>query len=87
MRKLAEENASSPMDDNFASLKEARWLLSLHVYNLAHMECSHKAKSLFAQGDKNGKLLAMLVANQKMHTNIPAIRNNQGEQDLNQTFF
>ncbi|XP_077323879.1 vomeronasal type-2 receptor 26-like [Lithobates pipiens] len=43
------------------------------------------AESIFEQGDKNGKLLAMLVAEQRVQTNIPCIKNTQGDLLTTQT--
>lgn len=75
---FAEEHAESSMDVSYTSLLEAPRLLSVHYVDLAHTESRHKTLSLFAQGDKNGKLLAMLVVDHKPPTNIPTMSYNGG---------
>lgn len=75
----AREHAEPPMDETFISLLEARRLLSIHFSDLAHTKCRHKAKSLFTQGDKNCKLLAMRVAKHKINSTIPEIKTSGGD--------
>lgn len=53
----------SPTGASYESLLEARHLLSLHFTGLAHSEVIQRAHTVFGKGDKNGKLLAMLVVN------------------------
>lgn len=65
-----DEYAESPSDVTYSSLLEAKILLSMHFSDLAHTECSRRAESLFTQGEKNGKLLAMLVAEHRLNLAI-----------------
>lgn len=72
---FAEEHTESPSDAPCTSLLEAWRLLSIHYTDLAHTEAGQK--SLFAQGDKNGKLLAMLMSKTSFkHPRYPAGRDN-----------
>lgn len=52
--------------------------MALHYTELTHTSWTKRAESIFEQGDKNGKLLATLVAEQRLQTNVPCIRNDQG---------
>lgn len=69
----AREHTYTPSDDKYTSLLEVRRLLSLHFMELAHTEAGRRAESLFSQGDKSDKLLAMLVAEQKSLVSIPVL--------------
>lgn len=71
-------HASLPTADTYTHLLEARRKLALHFSELAQTSSVRRAKSLFDQGNKNGKLLAFLVADQRAQTNIPCIRRLQG---------
>lgn len=56
------EYAYAPSDLTFAALEGTRRQLALHDSSLVHTNLQHKAERLFEKGDKNGRLLAMLVA-------------------------
>lgn len=71
-------HADSPSEANYVSLLETRLSVSLHFTNLAHTESRQRGKSIFVEGDKNGKLLANLVADQKAPVSIPVIKNAGG---------
>lgn len=53
-----------------------------YMTDLTHTLCSKKDESLFEQGDKMGKLLAILVAVQRAQTNIPCIKMMTGQSSL-----
>lgn len=76
--KCVDEYAESPSDVTYSSLLGSRLLLSLHFSDLAHTECSRRAKSLFILGNKNGKLLAMLVAEHRLNSAILVIKTTGG---------
>lgn len=73
-----ERLTSNQSDVTYTDLLEARRLLALHFTELTHTSWPKMADSFFEQGDKNGKLLAMLVAEQRVQANIPCITNSQG---------
>lgn len=74
-KECAEAYPKSPTGVLYESLLEARRSLSLHITGQARSEITRRAHSVFAEGDKNGKLLAMLVADYHPITNIPVIKN------------
>lgn len=78
MRECTEAHARSPTGASYESLLEARRLLPLHFAGLTHSEMKKQANTVFAEGDKNGKLLAMLVPNCDLITNIPVVRDRGG---------
>lgn len=49
-----------------------------HFQNITHCTFKCRAEELFEKGDKNGKLLAYLAANARMHTAIPCIYSSGG---------
>lgn len=57
-------HATDQSDVTYIELLEARCLLALHYTELMHTSWTKRAESVFEQGDKNGKLIAMLVAKQ-----------------------
>lgn len=71
-------HATDLSDVTYADLLEARHTLALHFTELTHISKAKSAESIFEQGGKNGKLLAMLVADQRIQTNITCIKNDQG---------
>lgn len=71
-------HAKDHSDVTYLELLEARRMLALHFTELTHTSWTRLAESIFEQGDKNGKLLAILAPEQRLQTNIPCIRNNQG---------
>lgn len=75
----ADRHASDPSDTKYLSLVEARRLLFFNFSDLAHIEATHRANSVFLEGDKNGKLLSRLVAVDNQIANIPVIRGKSGE--------
>lgn len=72
-------HANDQSDITYEELLEARRVLALHFTELTHTSRTKRAESIFEQGDKNGKLLAMLVAEQRIQTNIPCIKNDRGD--------
>lgn len=66
------------MRASYESLLEARRHLSLHVKGLTSSEMAQRAHTVFAEGDKNGKLLAMMVADNQTIVHIPVIRKKTG---------
>lgn len=75
-RELAHANNQS--DITYLELLEVRRLLALHFTELTHTSWTKRAESIFEQGDKNGKLLAILLAEQRMQTYLPCIKGGQG---------
>lgn len=74
-RECAEAHASSPTEEaTYVVLLDTRRLLSLHVTGQTRLELQKTAHTFFVEGDKNGKLLAMLVADYHPIANIPVIR-------------
>lgn len=69
-RECAEAHAGSPTGALYVSLLDARHRLSLHVTGQPRSEMQKTAHTVFAEGDKNGKLLAMLVADYHPVVNI-----------------
>lgn len=61
-RECAEAHVVSPTGASYESLLEVCHSLSLHFTGQARSEMTRRAYTIFAKGDKNGKLLAMLVA-------------------------
>lgn len=57
---------------------ETRRLIALHFTNLAHSKVRQRQETIFAEGDKNGKLLANLAAEQKTPVSIPVVRGRSG---------
>lgn len=53
-------------------------MLTMLLSDLTQTSLVKRAESLFDQGDKNGKLLAILVADQRAQNNIPCIKIDQG---------
>lgn len=53
--------ADSLTETNYTSLMETRRLVSVDFSELGRTEIGKRAESIFAQGDKNGKLLALLA--------------------------
>lgn len=73
-----ELHASLNTDVTYRDLLEARRKLTLHYSDLAQTSLVKRVESLFDQGDKNGKLLALLVADRRAQTGIPCIKSMQG---------
>ncbi|XP_040184700.1 vomeronasal type-2 receptor 26-like [Rana temporaria] len=78
-RECASVHATDRTDVSYSALLEARRRLSMHCNDLAHTEAAHRANSLFSEGDKNGKLLARLVAEQNHIEHISVVRGRDGE--------
>lgn len=70
----AEAHAGSPTEASYKALLEARRNLTSHIKGLTSSEITRNAHTVFAEGDKNGKLLAMLVADHHPIAHIPAIK-------------
>lgn len=72
-------HANDKSDTTYNDLLEAQGILALHFTDLTHTSRTKSAESIFEQGDKNGKLLAMLVADQRIQTNIPCSKICRGD--------
>lgn len=77
-RECARAHADSPTGGSYESLLEARCSLSIHFTGQARVDMVKRAQAVFAEGDKNWKLLAMLVADYHPLTNIPVIGDQGG---------
>lgn len=77
-REQARAHADSPSRVSYESLLEVRRCLSLLVKGQTKSEESQKMHKIFAEGDKNGKLLAMLVVDHPPMAHIPVIKDGAG---------
>lgn len=77
-RESAKTHADSPSEASYVSLLESRRSVALHFTNLAHTEMRQRTEKIFAEGDKNGKLLANLAADQRIPVSIPVVRRRDG---------
>lgn len=78
-RECARAHAENPTRASYEALLEARRSLSIFFTGQARADMTKRPQTVFTEGDKNGKLLAMLVADYHPLTNIPIIRNQRGD--------
>lgn len=74
----AQTHADSPSPDSLTEIQQSRRALSLHYKDMTKKASTRTAEQVFEQGDKNGCILAMLVADSYASTVISCIYSPSG---------
>lgn len=70
---------ADPTDTHFDSLNAAKRDLHLHLTEVTRLDLYRNKQRFFEQGDRNGRLLAMLAQHDKPLTVIPSVVSPSGE--------